>query len=124
MRRTGVGVNLIEIPESRHEMYEMEPSSDYVYQINNENEIPIGLVFLSDMTDGNLYIDWLEILVAFHGRGYLRKIMEKLASLFHKEIHFECSEKLRFKYMKVGCHEHGINEITELYQMSYNEGRI
>lgn len=121
MRKTDVNVNLVEVPKSRHEMYQLEPSFDYLYQINNENEIPIGLVFLSDMMDGTLYIEWLEIMVPFHGRGYLRKTMEKLVELFHKEIHFECSEELRFKYMKVGCNEHGINEITELYRMSYNE---
>lgn len=124
MRKIGVDVNLVEIPESRHEMYEIGISFDRVYQIHNEKSIPIGLLYLSDAGDDTIYIEWLEVLIAFHGKGYLRKIMERLASLFHKEIRFECSEDLRFKYMTVGCHEHGINEITELYQMSYNEGLI
>ena len=122
--KTEADVSLVEIPKSMHEMYEMGITFDRVYRIENENKIPIGMIYLSDAEDNVIYIEWLEVLIAFHGKGYLRKIMVRLASLFHKEIRFECSEDLRSKYMTVGCQEHGINEITGLYQMSYNEGRL
>ena len=114
-------IELIEIPEDMHDEYEMGISFDRVYQIRNESKVTIGLIYLSDMVDENLYIEWLEILTPFRGRGYLRKILEKLAELFQKEIHFECSEELRFKYLSVGCREHGEDGFTGLYRMGYNE---
>lgn len=119
--KKNINVNLIEIPEDKHEMYEMGISFDRVYRIDNENEIPIGIVYISDLTDGKIYIEWLEIMIAFQGKGYLRQVMYKLAELFKNEIQFECSEYLRLRYMHVGCNEHGIDELTENYRMSFNE---
>lgn len=118
--KNNMNVTLNKIPKDIHDMYEMGILFDGVYQINDGN-CPIGLIYISDMENENIYIEWLEILSVFRGKGYLREIMNKLSELFKKEIRFECSEDLRLKYLHVGCHEHGIDEITENYQMTFNE---
>ena len=100
-------------------LYPMQIPFDRVFEIQNENHTPIGVIFLSDTMDNQLYIEWLEILVVFHGNGYLRAVFAKLAELFNKEIRFECSEELRMKYTSVGCIESGISDCTDLYCMSY-----
>lgn len=61
------------IPEHMHNMYEIGLNFDQVYQINNENEIPIGLVFISDTVDENIYIEWLEFLITFRKKGISEK---------------------------------------------------
>lgn len=100
-------------------LYPMQIPFDRVYEIQNENQTPIGVIFLSDTMDNQLYIEWLEILIVFHGNGYLRAVFAELATLFGKEIRFECSEELRMKYTAVGCKEHGISDCTDLYCMTY-----
>lgn len=102
------------------ELYQMSLSFDHVYQILNEDNIPIGLIYLSDMEGQKVYIEWLEILTVFRGRGYLRKLFRELREIVHgKEIHFECGEELLRKYLSIGCTEHGISDCTENYRMRY-----
>ena len=100
-------------------LYPNELPHDEVFCIVNENDVTIGLVYISYLENGNIYIDWLETLMIFHGKGYLRLIFKALKERFQTEIQFECSEKLRPKYLRIGCVEHGISDTTELYRMSY-----
>lgn len=100
-------------------LYPNELPHDEVYQIVNENNVIIGVIYISYLENGNIYIDWVETLVVFHGRGYLRLIFKVLKEMFQTEIQFECSEQLRYKYIGIGCTEHGISDCTGNYVMSY-----
>lgn len=101
------------------EFYPMALPHDEVYQLVNENEVPIGVVFLS-LYDEYIYIEWLEILTNFRGMGYLRKFFRKLAVLFQgQEIQFQCGDELLRKYTGVGCVKKGEDACTELNIMVY-----
>ena len=102
------------------ELYPNELPFEDVYCIRNEREAFVGLIYLSELPDGNIYVDWIEILVVQRGRGYLREIFKTLAEMFpSKEIHFECEEKLKKKYLHIGCEELGISDLTGNYKMVY-----
>jgi len=109
----------ISFVKTSDDLYPNELPHDEVYQIVNENGVTIGLIYISYLDTGKIYIDWLETFIIFHGKGYLRLIFKALKELFQKEIQFECSEELRYKYIGIGCTEHGISDCTENYVMSY-----
>ena len=51
----------------------------------------------------------------------LEKLWDELSDvIFQKKLHFICSEELRPKYLSVGCMEHGEDDVTGLYRMTYN----
>lgn len=101
-------------------LYPNDLPHDDVYRIVNENDVTIGVIYLSFLEDGSVYIDWLETMIIFHGQGYLRLIFKALREMFPKrEISFESDEKNRIKYLHIGCEEHGISELTGLYKMTY-----
>lgn len=49
------------------EIYTKSKTFDNADEIVNETGLQIGLVFLSDLTDGTVYIEWLEIMACFRG---------------------------------------------------------
>ena len=109
----------VQLVEGDVNVYQMGLSFDKVFQIVNEDNVPIGLVYISEIDDKHLYIEWIEILTVFRGRSYLRKTFEKLKEQFGKTIQFECSDELLRKYIGIGCIENGVNDCTELHLLSY-----
>ena len=76
-----------QIPEEDTErVLEMGISYDRAYSIY-ANDIPIGIVYISDMaTENSIYVEWLELLTVFRGKGFLRFIMTELSKMFGKLI--------------------------------------
>lgn len=101
-------------------LYKMELPFDSVYQILNENNVPIGLIYLSFLDNDGVYIEWVEILTVFRGRGYLRKLFRELTTQYEgKVICLECGEKLLKKYLGIGCVKHGVSPLTDNYMLTY-----
>lgn len=112
-------ISRVQLIEGDGHVYQMGISFDHVFQIINENNVPIGLVYISEIDDKHLYIEWIEILSVFRGRSYLRRTFEKLKEQFGKIIQFECSDELLRKYIGIGCVENGIDDCTGLHMLSY-----
>lgn len=114
------GVDIMQLIKVSDELYPLPMSFDRVYQVVNENRVPIGLIYLSDLTDGSIYIEWLEILTVFRGMGYLRKLLQELKKICQdKVIRLSCTDDLLKKYLGVGCVDCGIDEFTENHLLSY-----
>lgn len=96
-------------------------SFDEAYAVMNEDGEQIGLIFLSQMQDGSIYIEWVEIMTVFRGQGYLRAIFAELNHMAYpgKKIQLECSDELVRKYQSVGCIKRGDDGCTELAVLSY-----
>lgn len=96
-------------------------SFDEAYAIMNEDGEQIGLIFLSQMQDGSIYIEWVEIMTVFRGQGYLRAIFAELNHMAYpsKGIQLECSDELVRKYQSIGCIKQGDDDCTELAVLSY-----
>ena len=108
--------------QGNREAYEefFESGFDCVYEIRNEKDQHIGIIFLSDMLDGSVYIEWLELLTCFQRHGYLRYIFAELRKLFpDKKIQLQSSDNNIQKYTKIGCKTIGIDECTELTILEY-----
>ena len=108
--------------QGNREAYEefFESGFDRVYEIRNEKGQHIGIIFLSDMLDGAVYIEWLELLTCFQRHGYLRCIFAELRELFpDKKIQLQSSDDNIQKYTKIGCKTIGIDKCTELTILEY-----
>lgn len=97
-----------------------ESGFDHAYEIRNEKDQHIGIIFLSDMLNGSIYIEWLELLTCFQRHGYLRCIFAELRKLFPgKRIQLQSSNENIVKYTVIGCKTIGIDECTELTILEY-----
>ena len=113
-------ITLFPVPKEKHYAYEMGISFDQVYEILSEDNVHIGIVYLSEIDDENIYIEWIEIMTPFHGQGNLRATFHALWNLTGgKTIRFECDDKLRKKYIGIGATMEGFNDLTENYSMKY-----
>lgn len=93
---------------------------DDVFAIMNEDGEQIGLIFLSNLNDNSIYIEWLEIMGTFQAQGYLRVIFRELRNRYPgKVIQFESSDKNIRKYEAIGCLAQEKNDCTEMMQMIY-----
>lgn len=69
----------IEFVQKNKAAYEcFQVRCDRVYGILNEAQQQIGLIFLSDLPNEGIYIEWLEIMTVFRAHGYLRLIFKNL----------------------------------------------
>ena len=109
---------MIKLNKVPSELYPLPFSFDSVYQILNEKDVPIGVIYVSFMEKSGVYIEWLEILTVFRGMGYLRQLFCELKNRFGV-VNFECSEELLPKYKGIGCLECGIDDCTENYMLTY-----
>lgn len=92
-------------------------SSDIIMSVVIDN-IPIGIVYLSDVMDEGIYIEWLEIFDAFHGKKLLRPIMVALYSKYGK-LYFEAPEDLIEKYEHIGAQKGIYDEDSEMTTFVY-----
>ena len=118
-------VKLVPVKKEFHNLYDVGLEFDSVYEIKNENDIHIGLVYLSDMKDNSTYIEWIEFLTPFRGKGYLREVfLEILVQKKVDTIKFECTEENFKKYIHIGCVSHGKDDFTENYCMSFSKEKF
>ena len=111
----------IEFVQKNKAAYEcFQVRCDRVYGILNEAQQQIGLIFLSDLPNEGIYIEWLEIMTVFRAHGYLRLIFKNLRNNYPSaDIVLQCSKKLKIKYMCIGCEEVGTDDCTEMHIMKY-----
>lgn len=110
----------IELIKVENNLYPLDIPFDEAYQLVNENNVPVGVVFLSTMPFADeIYVEWVELLTVFQGKGYLRYIFSALKEVYEGGLQFQCGEHLLKKYLAIGCTNHGISDITENYMMSY-----
>lgn len=104
------------------ELYPEDLPKDFVYRIDNEERTPIGILYLSEYVKEEIYIEWIEFLMVFRGNGYLRAVFKALQKLYPgRTIRFKSRDEYLKKYLKIGCEEHGICELTELHIMTYEK---
>ena len=96
---------------------DMGISSDIVMSIIID-DIPVGIVYLSDVMDEGIFIEWLEILDAFHGKRLLRPIMKTLYSKYGK-LYFESPSDLVKKYEHIGANRGEYDEDREMTSFVY-----
>ena len=112
----------IELIQVSNEHYPLDIEYDEAYQIVNENKVPICVIFVSQTPFSDaLYVEWIELLSFFRCEGYLRHIFNALKEKTSQtRLEFQCGdEKLRKKYLAIGCKEHGISDVTGCYMMTY-----
>ena len=108
------------VQKDKYPQYEMGIRFDTVYEIKNEQGIQIGIIYLSDIDEDNVYIEWIEFMTPFRSKGYLRSTFKTLYELTGgKTIKFECEERLLKKYLRIGCTQVGNDDCTENYKMKY-----
>lgn len=67
-----------------------------------------------------LFIDWVEIMTPFRGKGILRQIFALLISgLKTKEIHLTCESKYLEKYKKLGFKVLDFDDVSEMYSLCF-----
>lgn len=112
----------VALKQKPHEDYEQFSGIpfDQAFEIVNETGLQIGLIFLSDLTDGTVYIEWLEIMTCFRGYHYLGKILMKIREMNSgKKIQLESSDENLPKYLHYGCEQVGFDECTEMHILEY-----
>ena len=112
----------VSLVKQNKDLYPLDISCDEVYQIVNDNRVPIGIICLSDCPTGDIYIEWLEFLCVFRGKRYLRKVFEELSEMYpNTTFQMQCSEENLRRYIGIGCIEHGIDACTDLYVLTYKK---
>ena len=88
------------------------------------NDVTVGIVYLSDISDKkkkSLYIEWIEILAPFRGKGILRQVFKGLAQYGQTDyISLESEENYVPKYINIGCKHIGTDDITGLEILEYS----
>lgn len=108
-------------PAERNNYKRFYDMSDAVYEIRNEDETQIGLLFLSFYVDDIIFIEWMELMSCFRYNGYLRYIFTELHRMFPcKVIQLQCSEEKEHKFTGIGCRVIGYDECTELNILEYD----
>ena len=99
---------------------------DRCFEIIVDETVTIGHIFITEDTElANCmrcptYINWLEFLTIYQGKGLLRPVMDVIAERFGI-VYFESSDGNKIKYRRIGAKSLGVDEITELEIFSYGE---
>ena len=90
---------------------------DFVFDIQF-NSVHVGILYVSQMQEGALFINWVEIMTPFRGKGILRHVFSLLTSGFKtNEIDLECEEKYLEKYKKLGFTVLSFDNFSEMYRL-------
>ena len=92
-------------------------SSDIVKSIIIDN-ITVGIVYLSDVMDEGIYIEWFEFLDAFQGKKLLRPVLNSLYAEYGK-LYFEACDDLVKKYDHIGAIKGEHDEDREMTSYVY-----
>lgn len=110
-----VKVELKELPNN--DFTYMGISSDIVRSIM-VNGIPVGIVYLSDVMDDGIYIEWMEFLEVFRNKHLLRPVMKALFEEYGT-IYFESCDDLKKKYDTIGAVKGEYDRDREMTSYSY-----
>ena len=87
------------------------------------NDVTVGILYVSEISDvekTSLYIEWIELLAPFRGKGILKQVFKGLVECSSvSTIHLESEEKYFKKYLSVGCEYMGTDENTGLGIFEY-----
>lgn len=87
------------------------------------NDVTVGILYVSEISDvekTSLYIEWIELLAPFRGKGILKQVFKGLVECSSvSTIHLESEEKYFKKYLSVGCEYMGMDENTGLGIFEY-----
>ena len=89
------------------------------------NDVTVGIIYVSEISDAeknSLYIEWIELLTPFRGKGILRQVFKGLVECYNvSTIRLESQEKYFRKYLSVGCELMGMDENTGLGIFEYRK---
>lgn len=87
------------------------------------NDVTVGILYVSEISDvekTSLYIEWIELLAPFRGKGILKQVFKGLVECSSAStIRLESEEKYFKKYLSVGCEYMGTDENTGLGIFEY-----
>lgn len=96
----------------------------YSFQILN-NEDVIGHIHLSELIDGNVYIEWVEFFPEHRGKHYFRKVLLNVMNHFQKDIlYFRTSETLLEMYTYMGAVKSEYDSFTEMTKMYIDRASV
>ncbi len=96
---------------------DMGISSDIVKSIVVDN-IPVGIVYLSDVMEEGIYIEWIEFLKVFQRKHLLRPVMNALFKEYGT-LYFESCDDLIKKYDALGAVKGEYDEGREMTSYFY-----
>lgn len=83
------------------------------------NDVTVGIVYVS-VEKTSLYIEWIELLAPFRGKGILKQVFKGLDECCSvSTIRLGSEEKYFKKYLSVGCEYIGMDENTGLGIFEY-----
>lgn len=91
---------------------------NFCFKIYDGNQ-KIGIVFLSELRDDELYIEWIRFNKNFQGKGYLRSVIQRLEETFPTKslIRAVTSEENLDKYLHVGFEQGEFDQLLEMYEI-------
>ena len=94
---------------------------DTVYAIMQE-ETEIGLIFLSDGIENNVYIEWAELYEEYRGKGYFKRVIECLKEEFRNKeyLAFESNDEHIAMYEHLNAEKVSYDEIREMTEMRFS----
>ena len=102
------------------------PNDDFTYMgITSDivksiiaDDIPIGIVYLSDVMDEGIYMEYIEFLSVFTSKKLLRPVMKALYEEYGK-VYFESGDELVKKYVAIGATKGDRDDDREMTSFTY-----
>ena len=63
-----------------------EPDEIEIYRLVDDRSRPIGLTFITNDKNGNIYIELFEIGVSWNGNGYARLMLDEIIKKYNPEL--------------------------------------
>ena len=63
-----------------------EPDEIDIYRLVDDRSRPIGLTFITNYKNGNIYIELFEIGVSWNGNGYARLMLDEIIKKYNPEL--------------------------------------
>lgn len=112
---------LLQEEDRTNKLLDISISVDYVISIHVD-DISVGIVYVNPMGESfivdhkkiSIFVEWIELLSPFRGKGLLKEILNGIASFFCTDrICLECSDENLPKYLACGGVDYGISDVTE-----------
>lgn len=85
----------------------------------------IGLLFVSDVSEGSLFLEWAELEEPFRKKGHYRKVLISLMEHYNIEkIKFDTLPEYLAMYLHLGSVIEYYDEIREMYEMVLEKKNI
>lgn len=110
-------ISLKTINEVNKNDFSVGIKSDYSFQLLKKEEY-IGHAHINILLDGTVYIEWVELLSGFRGKGYFRDVLICLMNHFKTDkLSFESSEENKEIYKHLGAVITGYDNFREMTSM-------